>query len=149
METLSGDNLLRGTYSWDIDGNDAGNKKDADLWWEHVDEHERYLVPMNGAQLTVVRNRPFEQVTLDDLQKTEFASDRISASDANPTIIVGTVLAVRTSKGNLTKLEVVGFEPLTSRKYIAKYDMRLRYVLYEVIVARPANRSMTEQAPTQ
>jgi len=58
---------------------------------------------------------------------------RTSVSDAKPDIDVGTILTVRTTDGNLAKLEVTGFNPLKgSRHENAKYHMRLRYVLYKV-----------------
>jgi len=93
-------------------------------------------VPRNGAGLAVVRDRAFEDLNFTDLSKMEFTAGRTSASDAKPEIDVGTVLAVRTTDGNLAKLEVTGFNPLKgSRHENAKYHMRLRYVLYKVLAS--------------
>ena len=132
VEELSGTKLLRGTWTWDIDSNTDGSKESVDLWWEHVNERERYLVPKNGAGLAVVKDRTFEDLHFSDLNQMEFTSSRISASDAKPDIDVGTVLAVRTTEGSSAKLEVIGFDPLKGARHgIAKYDMRLRYVLYK------------------
>jgi hypothetical protein len=132
VKELSGTKLLRGTWAWDIDSNTDGSQESVDLWWEHVNERERYLVPRNGAGLAVVKDRKFENLHFSDLNKMEFTSGRMSASDAKPDIDVGTVLAVRTTEKKLGKLEVIGFDPLKSGGHdIAKYDMRLRYVLYE------------------
>ena len=132
VEELSGTKLLRGTWVWDIDSNTEGSKESVDLWWEHVDERERYLVPKNGAGLAVVKDRKFENLHISDLNKLAYTSDRVPASDAKPEIDVGTVLAVRTTEGKLAKLEVIGFDPLKSGGHdIAKYDMKLRYVLYK------------------
>ncbi len=131
IEEVSGTKLLKGTWAWDIDSNSDGPKISVDIWWEHVNQQERYLVPMNGAGITVVKDRTFEDLNFSDLIKMDFASRRISASDAKPDIDVGTILAVRTNEGNLAKLEVTGFDPLkSSRHENTKYHMRLRYTFY-------------------
>ena len=132
VKESSGTKLLKGTWAWDIDSNTDGTQETVDIWWEHVNERERYLAPRNGAGLAVVKDRKFENLQLSDLDKMEFAGGRLSASDAKPDIDVGTVLAVRTTEGKFAKLEVTGFDPLKSVRHdIAKYDMRLRYVLYK------------------
>ncbi|MDF7825151.1 hypothetical protein P4B35_14100 [Pontiellaceae bacterium B12227] len=124
--------LLKGTWTWDLDSNSDGASDSADLWWEHVDAHERYLVPKNDAQLAILKGKVFSNLSLRDLRTADFESTRISASDANPVLDTGTVLAVRTSDGNYAKIEVIGFEPLKSSRHdTQKYHMRLRYVLYQ------------------
>jgi hypothetical protein len=125
---------LKGTWTWDIDTNTDGDGNAADLWWQHVNERERYLVPKNGAGLTVVTNKTYESLTAADLRGMSYGTGRLSASDAQPTIDVGTVLAVRTNAGNWAKLKVLGFEPLRDRN-IAKYHMNLVYVLYRGVEA--------------
>jgi len=133
---MSGTKVIRGTWTWDIDSNSDGSRESADIWWEHVDDHERYLVPRNGAEIAVVKDRAFENLSFSDLNKMHFATGRLSASDAEPDIDVGTVLVVRTTDGNYAKLQVTGFDPLKNGRHdIAKYDMRLRYVLYKVATA--------------
>lgn len=129
LQEVSGTKFLRGTWGWDIDSDSDGPKKSRDIWWEHVNERERYLVPRNGAGLAIVRDKAFDDLHFSDLDKMEFSRERISASDVKPDIDVGTVLAVRTTEGNLVKLEVIGFDPLRNR--ISKYHMRLRYTLYK------------------
>jgi hypothetical protein len=123
--------LLKGTWTWDLDSNTDGTPDSADVWWEHVDDQQRYLVPKNGAQLAILKEKAFGNLSLPEIRTAAFMSGRISASDANPVLDAGTVLAVRTSEGNYAKIEVIGFEPLKSdRREIRKYHMRLRYVLY-------------------
>ncbi len=122
--------VLKGTWGWDIDSDAEEPREYRDLWWEHVNEHERYLVPRNGSGLAVVKGKKLEDINLGDLKKMEFTGGRISASDENPDIDVGTILAVRTTEGNLVKLEVTGFDQLNDSHL--KYDMRMRYVLYEI-----------------
>ena len=129
---VSGTKVIRGTWTWDIDSNSDGMRESADLWWEHVNDHERHLVPQNGAEMAVVKDKAFEDLSIGDIAKMELVASRISASDSRPNIDVGTVLAVRTTDGNFAKLQVTGFDPLNSGRHnIAKYDMRLRYVLYK------------------
>ena len=136
IEEVSGTKVLRGTWTWDIDSNTDGLKESVDLWWEHVNERERYLVPRNGASIAVVRDRTFEDLHFSDLDKMDFGSSRISASDVKADIDVGTVLAVRTTEGNLVKLEVTGFDPLKSSGHdVAKYHMKLRYTLYKALAS--------------
>lgn len=105
VRELSGTKLSQGTWAWDIDSNTDGSQESVDLWWEHVNERGRYLVPRNGTGLAVVKDRKFENLHFSDLNKMEFTSGRMSASDARPDIDVGTVLAVRTNEGKLGKLE--------------------------------------------
>ncbi|MBP7052905.1 MAG: trypsin-like peptidase domain-containing protein [Phycisphaerae bacterium] len=133
VAVVSADKLLRGTWAWDIDNEDDTNQQAVDLWWEHVNEHERYLVPRNGTQLAVVKDKSFEGLTLADLSRIGLARDRIAASDYEATIDVGTILAVRTTEANLAKLEVLGFDSLKGERLGAKYDMRLRYTLYRTV----------------
>lgn len=131
-EEVSQTKILKGTWNWDIDSNTDGAKQGADIWWEHVNENERYLVPRNGALLGVIKDKTFERLNLGDLERASLTDNRISASDTKPDIDSGTILAVRTSEGNLVKLEVIGFDPLKSSGLdIAKYHMRLRYVVYK------------------
>ena len=130
VQEISETKILKGTCTWDIDSNTDGTGG-TDIWWQQVNHSERYLVPQNGALLGVVKDKTFEKLNLGDLEKASLTDRRISASDTNPDIDTDTVLAVRTSEGNLVKLEVTGFDPLKGSGYeVAKYNMRLRYVLY-------------------
>ena len=121
--------ILKGTWAWDIDADADEPGESMDIWWEHVNEHERYLVPTYGSGLAVIKDKKFEDIDLSYLEQIELGGDRISASDENPVIDVGTILAVRTTQGNLAKMEVTGFEPPDGNR--KKYNMKLRYVLYE------------------
>jgi Tfp pilus assembly protein PilF/thiol-disulfide isomerase/thioredoxin len=146
---VEADKLLRGTWGWDIDRGDDQDRAAVDLWWEHVTARERYLVPRNGAQLAVIQGKPFAVVTGDDLRKAAFTGDRISASDDAPTIDVGTILAVRTTEGNLVKMEVLGFDPLEGRRSNAKYNMRLRYAVYGSGSSPSIDRVAAKQGQTR
>ena len=135
---VSGTKLLKGTWGWDIDSNSDGQKTSDDIWWMHQNERERYIVPMNGTGLAIVKDKAFEDLSFDDLCKMDYSTESISASDAKPDIDAGTVLAVRTSEGKFVKLEVSGFDPLQSgRRNITKYNMKLRYVLYPASASDP------------
>jgi hypothetical protein len=130
------DKLLRGTYTWDIDSNTDGGGSSADIDYHQISDWERYLEPVNGARFCVVQGTTvflvgenFDTLSLSDLQNESYTTDRISVSDTNPAIDVGSIIAVSTSAGKYAKIEVTGFEP-RSDGTVAKQNMRLRYVLY-------------------
>ena len=132
LETASQEKVIQGTFMWDIDSNADRAGSDADLWWEHVNRHERYLVPRNGAGLAVVKSKSFEQLGLADLKELEYAKARLSGSDTDTVIKAGTVLALRTTEGRFAKLKVLGFKPLKLRDGDRpKQHIQLRYVLFE------------------
>jgi hypothetical protein len=129
-ETTSGVKLLKASWAWDIDSNSDCRER-SDVFWHHVTESERYLVPQNGAELAVVIGKEYKKLSRTDLMKIKFGKHRISASNVNPLIDIGTVLAIKTSEGNFVKLLVQGFSPWKhGPKVITKHSIRLHYVLY-------------------
>jgi hypothetical protein len=121
--------LLKGTYQWDVDIDGA-----ADLWYQIVDELVHYLVPENGAGLARIDGKTFAVVGLGDLQAAAYASAGLATEgvDDPNVLMVGSVIALRTSAGQYAKLEVAGFEPgtLTGGITAPRFNIGLRYVLY-------------------
>src|SRR5207302_264481 len=66
------------------------------------------LTPMNGAQAVVVPDQTFEKIAGDDLGKLKYSAEKIPNTALKP----GTVVAVRTAKGNFAKLKVVRYRAL-------------------------------------
>ena len=57
VHSQGADLKISGTFSCDLDsGREAS--EDEDFWWEQVNSAERYLVPRNGAQFSVIRRPP-------------------------------------------------------------------------------------------
>lgn len=120
-----------GTTYWDLDANDDRDRPSADLYWQHVDERHRYLVPINGAGAVVVAGRPFDQLDGNAARGLSYATKPLSASDIGSAVDAGTVIAVRTNENRYAKLKVVGFKPFdVSGQRIARYDMVLEYVIF-------------------
>jgi hypothetical protein len=117
--------LIWGTWTWDIDANSDQVSADSDLFWEMATATERYLVPMNGAAIALLYGASFDALTPDVLRAASYSTEAVSASDNNPVLDVGTVLAVRTTAGAYAKLQVIGFEPAG-----LKYNIRFAYVLF-------------------
>jgi len=99
--------VIPGTWTWKIETNKISANQ-GDLWWSHQTDTERCLVPRNDAAVAVIR-KPFEKIDLTDLQAVKFANDKISGSNNNNQLPVGTVLAVRTTNQNYAKLRVVRY----------------------------------------
>src|SRR4051794_23779537 len=64
-----GQTVNLGTWSWKIEGNQFGDLQKADFWWEQVDATERNLVPLGGAGWALLKDKPFEKITAEDLAK--------------------------------------------------------------------------------
>ncbi|OGS66552.1 MAG: hypothetical protein A3J79_03505 [Elusimicrobia bacterium RIFOXYB2_FULL_62_6] len=128
---IPGAKVVKGTRSWDIDADSGKSQGAADFWFQHVNERERYVVPKNGAKLAVLRAKDFEKVTLDDLKKAALSDAKLSASDENPAILPGCIVAVRTSAGNYAKLQVTGFVPQSvGERNFPKRHIKFRFVIY-------------------
>jgi hypothetical protein len=116
-----GTTTLHGTFRFDVDaGLEAPDG--ADVWWEQVDNVERYLVPLEGALLAHMGTPIFDAITVVDLQTQPWATDRINGS-ANPLnqLTPGSVIAVWTDAGRYSKVRVDSYG----------YDLQITWVTYE------------------
>jgi hypothetical protein len=104
----SGRTVLLGTWTWKVEGNKFGDNDRADFWWEQVTERERRLVPQGGAGWAILRDRPFEKLTRQDLVKANYSTDKLTGTLLTP----DTVVAVRTADGKFAKMRVVRYREL-------------------------------------
>jgi hypothetical protein len=107
------DLLIPETYStaavnwkqtWEIDLDDgsqaAGN--DNDLWYRAVTEDEKYMEPVNGAQIAL---GPYTQHGYAGCQGVSYTSDRIPLVAAP----IGSYICVKTNEGRTSEFRVNGF----------------------------------------
>jgi hypothetical protein len=101
--------VVLGTWTWTVEGNRLGGGLDrADVWWEQASDTERCLVPLGGAAWAVLKGRPFEKVSREDLAGAAYSRGRLSGALLRP----GTVVALRTRDGEYAKLKVVRYRAL-------------------------------------
>jgi hypothetical protein len=108
----SGTTVIPGTFGWDAEAEAIVPPDNADLWWEMVTETECYLTPVSGARATIVKHRTYEALTGRYLERWHMPEEKIPGFGKGHTLSQGTVIAFRTSEGNMGKLQVVGFRPL-------------------------------------
>jgi hypothetical protein len=80
-----------------------------DLWYRLVSSTVRWLVPSNGAAISVLGPRTLTELnnlTLQDLQTLPYSSDPVDVSDYLGVLLPGYSVAVRTSQGRYAKLRV-------------------------------------------
>jgi hypothetical protein len=97
--------VIPGTFAWDIEANRIGSNGQTDLWWQIVNDTERYIMPENGARIAVVTDRAFESIDRAYAESLQFSDQRISSSALAP----GTNLVVRTGEGHLAKVRVIRY----------------------------------------
>jgi len=106
---FAGTTVIGGTCTFDLDfgASGGGSGTEADLWWEQVDSTTRNLVPQRGAALARLGGVGFDALTAAALANQGYSGSAINGSNnASNELTVGTVLAVRTSKGNLAKVKI-------------------------------------------
>ncbi len=117
----SGQAVVRGTWSWDLDLG-SQNTAGGDFWWDQQTATTRYLTPKNGAVFFVVGMRDFNSLSYSDLERFPFSGQKIDASNAvNNSIPTNTVVAYRTNEGRLGKFLVVDYG----------YNLTIRWVTYQ------------------
>jgi len=121
---------IRGRFSYDLDTMNPVERMDEkeDILWSHETPTERYLIPTNAeiANLGIV---DFEKIKLTDLQKAKYTREKIDGSDDNNQLINGTVLGIKTNKGNYLKLRIDGYLESPKAK-IRNYDIKCTIVPY-------------------
>ena len=107
-QPAKGQTVILGTWAWDVETNKQGGREDADAWWEQVTEKKQFLVPQNGAGLVVLGKKAFDTITQTDLVALKYSDKKLPGDSLAP----GTVVALRTRKGNFAKLKVVKYRAL-------------------------------------
>ena len=87
------------TYTFDLDRGRVGNSDDIDFWFQAETRDLLYLVPRNGARISVGdrSNRGYAQCST-----ARYSSSRVSLSD----IPVGSYVCVRTNEGRISQFRV-------------------------------------------
>jgi hypothetical protein len=117
----SGRLTIRGTRSCDLDSG-AETSAGADFWWEQETNVNRYLVPKNGAGFFVVGIRDFKSVKYADLERFQYSSQKIDASNQTYNQIPQrTVVAYKTNEGRFGKLIVDEYG----------YNLTIRWMTFE------------------
>jgi hypothetical protein len=141
----TGQTVVLGTWMWTIDGNKLGGDPKADFWWQQVNDKERFLVPMGGAQWAILKGKAFAKVTAADLGNAAYSGEKLPGKLLTP----GVVVVVRTAGGKVAKLEVLRYRELhdfafpeakhltpawrafaLTRPNTKEYHLEVRWVLY-------------------
>jgi hypothetical protein len=111
----------------------GANRDECDIFWQQIDRTRRRLVPWNGAELAILGMVNFDDVTLEDLLSARYSKDKIVGDDNNNQLIVGTIIGVRTNKGNYAKMRVDGYIPLIRNlEKVENYNLQCTLVVYVV-----------------
>ena len=107
----SGQEILKGSYTFDLDtGKQGGSRADDDIFWEHEDDTFRYLNAWNGARFAYKGIIDFDHVSDNDLRMADYGIIQLNGSaNAANQLTDGAVVLIRTSRGNLCKLQIVKY----------------------------------------
>lgn len=102
---------IRGTYSVDLDrGIQAKDRTDADFWWQQKTKSERSIVPMNGAQFSIIGQSSKDRLTQNEIETLNFSSEEIPANNNQSNKIPnGTLIAYITKQGRLGYMKVKNY----------------------------------------
>jgi len=107
---------------------------ECDIFWRHINKTQRKLVPQNGAELARLGKVNFKATTLKDLTSAKYSKDGIVADNNNNQLTPGTVVGIRTNKGNYAKMRVDKYLPLIIPKNTAEstqnYHLQCTLVVY-------------------
>jgi hypothetical protein len=146
-----GQTVVLGTWTWKIEGDKLGGNDRADFWWEQVTDTKRQLVPHGGAGWAILRGKPFEKITRQDLAKIDYSTAKLPGA----LLVPQTVVAVRTADAKFAKMQVVRYRDLhdfsfpearhlkaewirfaLQRPNIKDYHLEVSWVLYKEPPAR-------------
>jgi hypothetical protein len=116
-----GSAVLGGTWTFDCETGTVGGGDD--LWWEQIDTIKRQMTPRGGAGIVNLGVVSFASITPAILQTLPYGNDPIPGNnDATNQLVNGDVFAVKTSLGNLCKIQVVTYG----------YDLQINWVTYQL-----------------
>ena len=121
---------IRPSYTLDLETGTIGGDRGVDLWWRYATRGERYLEGRNGALLTLVEGRTFDQLNEDILRRLRYSPTSLAAWGEAPAIRPGAVIAVRTMERNYAKVRVLELGPgaaeikLEWRVYVSAQERR-------------------------
>jgi hypothetical protein len=101
------EDVLKGTWTFDLDSGVEGPATGADIWWEQVDNTTRFLVPIGGATISQLGKPNFDAVSRETLRAAAFSSNPINGSNNGANQLTpGSVIAVRTGAGHYSKVKI-------------------------------------------
>ncbi len=131
------DVLIRGTAMMDVDTGTVTpeDKKTRDFHWRQKSRTARCIDPRNGAVVAHLGKVDFEKLGLPDLEKAEYSEEPIKGDDDDNQLTPGTVVAIRTNRGNYAKMLVTENIPMESTfrgelRHYKFYSMKATFVLY-------------------
>ena len=89
----------------------GASQSECDIGLEHINQYERKLFPQNGAALVLLEDKDFLDTTYEDLTAAEYSCEGIDGD----LLTSGTIIGIRTNKGNYAKLRIDGFLPLVHK----------------------------------
>jgi hypothetical protein len=129
--------LIRGTAMMDVDTGTVSpeDKKTRDFHWRQRSRTARCIEPRNGAAVAHLGEVDFEKLGLSDLEKAAYSEEPIKGDDDDNQLTPGTVVAIRTNRGNYAKMLVTENIPMEStfrgeRRYYKFYSMKATFVVY-------------------
>jgi thioredoxin-related protein len=124
-------NIIKGLFSYDLDTLNPVDRPDenGDICWSHETETERYLIPVYNAEITNFGIIDFDKINLKDLQTAKYNKEKINGSDDNNQLTKGTVLGIKTNKGNYIKIRIDGYLEQPKAK-IKNYDIKCMVIPY-------------------
>jgi hypothetical protein len=121
----AGTATLKGTFLFDLDAGveslPGQRPPSADIWWEQITAGKAQMTPSGGASIINLGAVNFSSLTAANLETLAYASTPIVGNnDATNQLVTGDVFAVKTSSGNLAKVQVVAYG----------YNMAIQWVTY-------------------
>lgn len=114
--------------------NYGAKEEDSDIWWEHINRTQRKLVAKNGAKLVKLDKIDFEEINLEYLKSVKYSEEEIIGDDEKNQLKPGSIIGIKTNKGNYAKLIIDNYLPLVNRsqseRNIKNYNLQGRVVLY-------------------
>lgn len=92
------------TYMFDLDRGRVTSGRNADIWFEAVNSHRRYLTPWNGAEMAVGDGRNHGYL---GCLNAEYSPDRVSLNRLNE----GDYVCVKTSRGRISQFRINDITP--------------------------------------
>ena len=128
---------INGTATMDVDTGTVTpeDKKTRDFHWRQRSRTARCIEPQNGAAVAHLGEVDFEKLGLSDLEKAAYSEEPIKGDDDDNQLTPGTVVAIRTNRGNYAKMLVTENIPMEStsrgeRRYYKFYSMKATFVVY-------------------
>ncbi len=129
--------LIRGTAMMDVDTGTVTpeDRKTRDFHWRQRSRTARCIEPLNGAAVAHLGRVDFEKLGLSDLKEAAYSTEPIKGDDDDNLLTPGTVIAMRTNRGNYAKMLITENIPMEStsrgeRRYYKFYSMKATFVVY-------------------